>query len=113
MKKILATLFFLGITTTGFSQLLETKEYSGRALVSRTSNTIEVTCQPAERICFTLTRVSYDHGLVRLRIPDFLIDEIVAPASTINGQPIEDLPNVPEDNSVERHYIIELQPIED
>lgn len=114
MKKILATLFFLGITTTGFSQLLEVKEYSGRATVNRTPTTIEIFCKPAESLCFSTTRLSTSHGLVMLRVPDYFIEEVVSPMSTINGVPIDDFPNDnPEDNSVERHYIIELQPIED
>ena len=50
MKNFFATLFFLGITTTGFAQLLQTKEYSGRAAVNRTSTTIEINCRPAESL---------------------------------------------------------------
>jgi len=113
MKKNLILLFFLGLTTTGFAQLLQTKEYSGRAAVNRTSTTIEINCRPAESLCFSTTRLSTSHGLVMLRVPDYFIEEVVSPMSTINGVPIVDIPNDnSEDNSVERHYIIELQPIE-
>lgn len=115
MKNFLVTLFFLGLTTTGFAQLVDTKTYEGRSAVNtRTPGVISLSCSPADRICFSVTQYRH-HSFVRLMVPDHGINVIATPMGTVNGVPFENLPpnNDDEDQSVTRDYIITYEEIKE
>lgn len=88
MKKVLATLFFLGIATTGFSQ---TYTISGKATVFEASETkIDVFCG-GTGTCVKLTPIS-GGGATRVEIPSIKFDKVIIAASSVNGTPLESLP---------------------
>ncbi|SEH65947.1 hypothetical protein SAMN02927937_00737 [Paenimyroides aquimaris] len=109
MKTILATLFFLGLTTLGFSQ---TKTAAGSAFISSQGDDyISINCEGEASICYTITPYAGDGGYVRFTVPALEID-IVAPESsiTVNGQSFDELPpNLPGNTD----YFIQFQMVED
>lgn len=109
MKKILATLFFLGLTTTGFSQI---RSAAGSAFLSgQTEDSVTVKCEGETSTCYTITPYPGDGGFVRFTAPALELD-IVMPESgiTINGQDLESLPlNLPGNTD----YFKQFQMVED
>lgn len=74
MKKILTTLFFLGLTTVGFSQKY-TVAGSAELILNDEYNTL-IKCDGDSGVCASIT-VIVDGWISRLEVPDCNIDKIV------------------------------------
>lgn len=102
MKKILATLFFLGLTTTGFAQSPKTVD-GNAALWPSSPGFITIGCAPSEATCFTLTKNWFSDSW-RLQAPTIGVDvNVLLP--TVNGVPAEDLP--PRQDGGDKEFRIE------
>lgn len=108
MKNFLSTLFFLGITTTGFAQMRPTATFEGRSSVERPEpNVLIIGCGPAQRICFSVSPIMGRPNKYRLMVPDQGIDVIASPMSTVNGTPFDQLPR--NENGEGKTYEIRLE----
>ena len=104
MKNLLAMLFFLGLTTTGFSQT----RYGDAILLMSAPGTIHLRCESGVQVCYSLTFVHDSFNRYRLQVPKFHIDYIVSPNAYVNDIPVQDLPaDIPGSESDE--YIITFE----
>ncbi|WKW45406.1 hypothetical protein P3875_06345 [Myroides sp. JBRI-B21084] len=106
MKKILATLFLLGIATTGSAQTY-TVSGSAELILSDDFNTL-VKCDGDSGTCVKVT-VIFDGWISRIEVPDCNIDKIVIRPS-VNGTPIENLNGITPGNG--DTFTIEYEPYE-
>lgn len=107
MKKILGTLFFLGITTTGFAQWSVSVTNSIK-IVSSNENIHILKYKKTEKTCFRLSGAP--GGGVRVEVPELEIDEVISSVE-VNGTQAESLP--PEIIGNGELYHIEMIPFED
>lgn len=88
MKKILATLFFLGMATTGFAQW-EINFAGNASLEVQGDKMLIVTCN-GEGTCARI--IGSPNGEVHLLIPAYKLDLVLTPATTVNSVPVSSLP---------------------
>lgn len=103
MKKILATLFFLGLTTTSFAQWNIT--IAGRADIEMPDDdTLIINCNGSG----TCVQIIADATEVRLLVPDYNLDFQLS-ACNVNGEPVQSLPSELPNGT----YYIDYQRIEE
>lgn len=105
MKKVLTILLFLGVTTSGFSQI---KTRTGKATLHPSApNVIDISCRGTGEICYFIHK-EFMEDKWKITIPSLQVSwEIQKPY--INGVPLEDLPDDLDNIGPDENHYIEFE----